>query len=153
MAAVARTIEVSVDIPAPIDAVWDDLARIESHAEWMTDAVAIEFLSETRQGVGTRIRVPTRIGPLTTVDVMTFTEWEPPNRMAIAHQGKFTGIGEMLLRTTPDGTALTWREEVAFPLVFAGRLGEWAAAPILRRIWRSNLSRFADRFSESAAEG
>ena len=149
--AVARTIEVSVDIPAPIDAVWDDLARIESHAEWMTDAVAIEFLSDSRRGVGTRIRVPTRIGPLTTVDVMTFTEWEPPNRMAIAHEGKFTGMGEMVLRATRDGTTLTWRENVAFPLLFAGRLGEWAAAPILHRIWRSNLTRFAARFGEPAA--
>lgn len=143
----ARTIEVSVPIPAPIETVWEDLARIETHAEWMTDAVAIEFLSETRQGVGTRIRVPTRIGPLTTVDHMTFTEWEPPHRMAIAHEGKFTGTGEMLLRATGDGTILTWREEVHFPPLFAGRLGEWAAAPILRRVWRANLNRFSRRFS------
>ena len=142
----ARNIEVSVPIPAPIETVWNDLARIETHAEWMTDAVGIEFLSEERQGVGTRIRVPTRIGPLTTVDYMTFTEWEPPVRMAIAHEGRFIGIGEMVLRATDDGTVLTWREEVAFPLRFAGRLGEWAAAPILRRIWRANLGRFARRF-------
>jgi carbon monoxide dehydrogenase subunit G len=143
----ARTIEVSVPIPAPIESVWDDLARIETHAEWMTDAVAIEFLSEARQGVGTRIRVPTKIGPLTTVDYMTFTEWEPPNRMAIAHEGKFTGTGEMVLRAANDGTVLTWREQVHFPPRFAGPLGEWVAAPILRHVWRTNLNRFARRFS------
>lgn len=145
----ARTFEVSVQIPAPIGAVWDDLARIETHAEWMTDAVAIEFLGEERQGVGTRIRVPTRVGPLTTVDYMTFTAWEPPNRMAIAHEGKFTGTGELALRATMRGTVLTWREEVHFPPLFGGPAGEWAAAPILRRIWRANLNRFAHRFDPS----
>jgi carbon monoxide dehydrogenase subunit G len=145
----ARRIEVSVQIPAPIGAVWNDLARIETHAEWMTDAVAIEFLGERRQGVGTRIRVPTRIGPLTTVDYMSFTAWEPPNRMAIAHEGKFTGTGEFALRAKNAGTVLTWREEVRFPVVFGGRIGEWAAAPILRRAWRANLKRFARRFNGS----
>lgn len=145
----ARTFEVSVEIQAPIGAVWDDLARIETHAEWMTDAVAIEFLGQKRQGVGTRIRVPTRVGPLTTVDYMTFTAWEPPNRMAIAHEGKFTGIGELALRATMDGTVLTWREEIHFPAIFGGPAGEWVAAPILRRIWKANLDRFARRFNPS----
>ncbi len=142
----ARAIEVSVLIPAPIETVWEDLARIETHAEWMTDAVAIEFLTEERRGVGTRIRVPTKIGPLTTVDEMTFTAWEPPNRMAIVHEGKFTGIGELALRTTTGGTELTWREVVKFPAMFGGPLGERAAAPILRRVWRANLDRFSRRF-------
>ena len=142
----ARTIEVSVHIPAAVEAVWDDLARIETHAEWMTDAITIEFLTERRQGVGTRIRVPTRIGPLTTVDYMTFTAWEPPERMAIAHEGKITGHGELSLRPTTGGTELAWREEVQFPALFGGRAGEWIASPILHRIWRANLNRFARRF-------
>lgn len=143
----ARAIDASVHIPAPIDAVWEDLARIESHPEWMIDAVGIEFLTEQHHGVGTRIRVPTRIGPLATVDYMTFTTWEPPHRMVIAHEGKFTGTGELALQSTTGGTALTWHEEIRFPAVFGGRAGEWIAAPILRRIWRANLNRFAGRFN------
>ena len=141
----AHSIEVSVQVPAPIEGVWDALSRIETHTEWMTDAIAIEFLTEQRRGVGTRIRVPTRIGPLTTVDHMTFTAWEPPNRMAIAHEGKFTGIGEFTLVAVNDATEITWREEVRFPTAFGGRLGERIAAPILRRVWRANLKRFARR--------
>lgn len=142
----ARTIEVSIVIPAPIAEVWDDLARIETHSEWMKDAEAIEFLGDQQRGPGTRIRVPTRIGPLTTVDHMTFTAWEPPHRMAIDHKGTFTGSGEMALREVAAGTELTWREKIRFPLYFAGSLGEVAAAPILRRIWTANLKRFAARF-------
>jgi len=136
-----------VVVAAPIDEVWDDLARLENHADWMRDAEAIEFLTEQRSGVGTRIRVPTRVGPLTTVDHMEFTAWDPPHRMAIDHQGKFSGDGEISLRSTLNGTVVTWRENVTFPITFGGRLGEVAAAPVLRWIWKTNLERFARRFS------
>ena len=143
----ARNIEVSIEVPAPIDDVWADLARLETHSEWMRDAEAIEFLTEQRTGAGTRIRVPTRIGPLTTVDVIEFTAWEPPNRMAISHTGKFTGIGEIAFSPAGDATRVTWREAVRFPLTFGGPVGEFVAAPILRWVWRTNLKRLAARFS------
>lgn len=141
-----RTIEVSVVVAADIETVWSDLANLSSHSEWMKDAEAIEFLTEQTEGVGTKIRVPTRVGPLTTVDEMEFTAWDPPHRMAIAHQGKFTGEGEIALQETLQGTVVTWRERVKFPLYFAGPLGELVAGPILRWIWKTNLDTFAERF-------
>ena len=142
-----RNIEVSIEVPAPIDEVWADLARLETHSEWMRDAEAIEFLTEQRTGPGTRIRVPTRIGPLTTVDVIEFTAWEPPNRMAISHTGKFSGVGEIALASTGTGTQVTWRVAVLFPISFGGPVGEFVAAPILRWIWKTNLQRLAGRFA------
>lgn len=141
-----RTIEVSVLVGAGIEMVWADLANLSSHADWMRDAEAIEFLTDQTEGVGTRIRVPTRIGPLTTTDEMEFTAWEPPHRMAISHEGKFTGSGEIVLQETLQGTVVTWRERVKFPPMFAGPVGEVAAAPILRWIWKTNLKAFASRF-------
>jgi len=141
-----RNIEVSVIVPAPIEQVWEDLANLKSHSEWMRDAEAIEFLTENTEGVGTRIRVPTRVGPLTTVDEMEFTAWEPPHRMAIDHQGKFSGQGEIVLQETLQGTVVTWRERVKFPWTFAGPIGELVAAPVLRWIWKMNLTGFAKRF-------
>lgn len=141
-----KTIETSVVVPAPISEVWDDLANLASHSDWMRDAEAIEFLTEQRQGVGTRIRVPTRVGPLTTVDEMEFTAWDPPHRMAIDHQGKFSGQGEISLQETLGGTVVSWSERVKFPWIFAGPLGEVVAAPILRWIWKTNLKALAARF-------
>lgn len=141
-----RTIEVSVVISADIADVWDDLAHLESHSEWMRDAEAIEFVTEQRSGVGTRIRVPTRVGPLTTVDELLFTAWDPPHRMAIDHRGKFSGQGEISLQATGAGTVVTWMEQIRFPLAFGGAVGEVAAAPILRWIWKTNLNELAKRF-------
>ena len=142
-----RLVEVSTVVAAPIDEVWDDIAHLETHSEWMMDAAAIEFVTEQRAGVGTVIRVPTRVGPLTTVDELEFTAWDPPHRMAIAHRGKFTGVGEITLQETLAGTVVTWRESIRFPVVFGGPVGEVVAAPILRLIWQRNLARLAKRFS------
>lgn len=141
-----RGIEVAVFVNAPVEEVWKDLAQVETHADWMRDAEAIEFVSDQQAGVGTRIRVPTRIGPLRTVDEIEFTAWDPPNRMSISHQGLFTGVGDISLRPEGLGATVTWRESVEFPLRFGGRLGEIIAAPILRWVWRSNLKRLAERF-------
>lgn len=139
-------ITVSVFIPAPPEAVWADLSRLESHTEWMADAEGIEFLGETRTGVGTRIAVATRVGPFRTNDVMEFTAWDPPKTMGVHHQGLFTGSGRFTLAAEAGGTRFTWSEQIRFPWFLGGPVGAWAARPILGAIWRRNLRRLAARF-------
>ena len=140
-------IETAVEIAAPVTAVWDDIAQIEHHVEWMTDAERIDFVSESRRGRGTRIEVLTRIGPLRTTDVMEFTAWEPPHRMAIRHVGMVSGSGEFTLAESgPNRTLFTWSETLDFPLRFGGSLGALLARPILTAVWRRNLDRLARRF-------
>ena len=53
---------VSVDIPAPLEVVWEDVRHVESHVEWMADAVAIRFTSPTT------FECDTKIGPFRTTD-------------------------------------------------------------------------------------
>ena len=126
--------------------VWADLSRLETHVEWMSDARSLEFLTDTRGGVGTRFRVATRIGPLRTSDVMTVTEWDPPHRMAVSHDGLFTGNGRFTLDAVAGGTRFEWHEAIRFPWYLGGRLGALAARPALEAIWRRNLRRLAARF-------
>ena len=47
-----RPVVLSISIPEPPGAVWAELERIEDHTEWMADAVAIDFLTDQRRGVG-----------------------------------------------------------------------------------------------------
>ena len=103
-------VRVAIEIPAPRQTVWDDVARLETHAEWMTDAERIEFMTPEQTGLGTEIAVLTRIGPFTTTDYMTFTEWQPPATMAVEHRGLFTGFGRFSLQAVDATTTLfTWR--------------------------------------------
>lgn len=142
------SIETSITIRASVTVVWDDIAHLASHVEWMADAERIDFETESQSGVGTRMKVLTKVGPLSTTDVMEFTAWEPPTRMAIRHDGLVSGTGEFVLTPAGDtATLFTWREELEFPIWFAGPIGAFFAKPILQAIWRRNLKRLAARFA------
>ena len=126
--------------------VWAEGAAFESHVEWMADAESIEFLTEERQGTGTTMSVKTRVGPLTTVDVIEVTEIDKPHRIAVVHSGAISGTGEFTLEAIgPLKTRFTWQETLQFPGYLGGPIGAKLAAPILSAIWRRNLDRLKVR--------
>ena len=59
----SKTISVETTINAPLNKVWDEVSQINNHSNWMKDAVKIDFESELRSGIGTKIKVLTKIGP------------------------------------------------------------------------------------------
>ncbi len=151
LTAVTASIEVEQVIAAPIQAVWDDIARLETHVEWMADAERITFLSDRRNGAGTRMAVLTRVGPLRTTDLMEFVAWEPPHRMAIRHEGLVTGTGEFVLSEIDESTTrFRWSERLTFPAYLGGALGARVGARVLAAVWRRNLRRLAERFRDRA---
>ena len=115
----------------------------------MADAESIEFETDQRQGVGTRMRVETRVGPLRTTDVMEVTEWEDSRTIGVRHQGLVTGHGKFILEKSGSGTSFTWNERLTFPLYLGGPLTAVFAKPVLRWIWRRNLEGLRHRI-ESA---
>lgn len=138
---------VDIVIAATPEQVWRDISDIATHVEWMADARSIEFVSAQTSGIGTEFDCTTQIGPLRTVDRMEITEWDPPRTMGVRHSGVVRGEGRFTLR--PVGRAHTrfeWREELEFPLAFGGRLGATVASPVLRYVWRRNLTALARRF-------
>jgi uncharacterized protein YndB with AHSA1/START domain len=138
-------IHLCTTIGAPVDQVWDTVEDIATHTRWMADAEAIDFVTDQRRGVGTEFDCRTRVGPLTTVDRMRVTEWEPGAVMGIEHHGVVTGTGRFTLRTAGAGlTEFCWTEELVFPARLGGGLGERAGRPVLERIWRANLRRLRD---------
>jgi Polyketide cyclase / dehydrase and lipid transport len=140
-------IRVHTMIDAPPAAVWADVERLETHVEWMRDARSIRFLGRQRRGAGTRFACRTRIGPFTTIDLIRVTEWKPKKSIGIEHRGVVSGRGRFTLQRKWRGrTRFTWDERLTFPGWMGGWLGEHAAAPFLRRIWKANLRRLAARF-------
>jgi carbon monoxide dehydrogenase subunit G len=133
-----------VMVAAPIEVTWAALADIASHVDWMADAESITFTTESHRGIGTAFECRTKVGPLTTLDKMTVTDWVEGSRMAVAHTGIVRGLGVFELASpTPTSTQFSWTEDLRFPLYLGSVVGAFVAKPVLRRIWRSNLSRFA----------
>lgn len=131
-------VQVSRIIRADVETVWDALADIEAHVEWMADARAIRFTSPTTEGVGTTFDCDTKVGPLQLTDRMEVTEWAPEQAMAVRHVGLVTGEGRFSLRPHRRGTELGWEETLRFPWWIPA----WPAAVVLKQIWRGNLRRF-----------
>ena len=146
------TFTLSIEIAHDIDAVWECLADLASHSEWMADAVRIDFVGLQREGVGTTMKVLTRVGPFRTNDVMVISEWARPHLMSVVHKGLVSGAGEFSLKIVVGGTRLDWNETLTFPTRLGGRVGAAIAAPFLRRIWAANLARFASSVVESRDE-
>ena len=137
------TISLAVTIPAPLDEVWEELRHIDRHTTWMNDAVALTFLSEQREGVGTSFRCKTKVGPFVTDDIMRITTWVDQREMGVRHEGLITGEGAFVLEGHDGATTLRWTETLVFPWWAGAGLGAWFAAPILRVIWKKNLENFA----------
>jgi len=143
----AARVIVSADIPASRSRVWADVADLAEHPRWMTDAHTITFLTKARAGVGTRMEVETRFGPLRASDVLEVTGWDPYERIAVAHRGLFTGSGEFTFADHGGGTRVTWTEQIRFPWFFGGRVGARLARPVLTRVWTRDLRNLCDRFN------
>ena len=140
-------IRIGTILAASPEAVWADVSQIASHVDWMADAIAIRFTSLTTAGVGTTFECKTKIGPFKLTDVMEITEWEPARVMGVRHSGVVTGTGRFTLEPVAGGgTRFEWGETLAYPIWLGGPVGAFLAAPLLRWVWRRNLTRLAARF-------
>ncbi len=140
-------VTVSVDLPVDRETVWNDVAQLETHVDWMADAESIEFQTEHRTGNGVVMRVLTKVGPIRTADIIRVVSWDPPHSIGVIHEGLVTGRGEFRLDTIDDGTRFTWEEQLRLPWFLGGPLGSVVARPILAWVWRRNLRRLAKRFA------
>lgn len=132
-------------VPQP--GVWEAIADLGSHPEWMKDARSLVFVGDQRRGAGTRMKVRTKVGPLLTTDVLEVVGWEEGNSIDVAHQGLVKGRGRLSVVPDDRDTVVSWVEELTFPWWLGGRLTGWLARPILTAIWRGNLERLEQRIT------
>ncbi|MFM7253951.1 MAG: SRPBCC family protein [Ilumatobacteraceae bacterium] len=135
-------IVVGIEIDATPTQVWAVVEPVERHVDWMHDAVAIRFTGEQTRGVGTTFLCDTKVGPITLVDRMEITEWEPAQTMGVRHTGIVTGTGRFTLEAIDLGrrTRFTWDETLVFPWWMGGPLGALVGGRVvLRAIWKRNL--------------
>jgi uncharacterized membrane protein len=144
-----RPIEVTVVIGVPLARVWADLADFASHPQWMDDAATVRFLTDRTTGIGTRIEVATRVGPLRASDVMEVIRWEVEQTIVVEHLGAVKGFGQFDIGPIGSGTEMRWVEDLRFPWWMGGPVGLAVARPILARIWRGNLMRLKERLEIS----
>ena len=133
-------LEVTVEEHFELDRarLWDALADLESHREWMTDVRNLRFLTEQRSGLGTRYEIT--VGLLRVRDHIEVITWERPRVLAITHRiGPARGEGRFLLAVDGAGTRLEWQARFEIPRWAGGRLTERFGVPATRRLLTRNL--------------
>ncbi|MEN3272889.1 MAG: hypothetical protein V7636_1650 [Actinomycetota bacterium] len=134
---------------ADVETVWDALADIAAHVEWMADARSIRFTSSSTEGVGTTFECVTKVGPLRLIDRMEVTEWVPEQVMAVRHTGIVTGSGRFTLAPVRERTELSWTEALSFPWW----IPSLPASIVMKQIWRWNLRSFERTLGPVATSG
>ena len=113
---------------------WDALADLEAHREWMTDVRALRFVTAQRSGVGTGYVIDVGIGPVPVRDHIEVIAWDRPDELAITHHiGPARGEGRFLLAATENGTRLEWRTRFELP--------RWAGGSVTERLGRGPTRR------------
>jgi uncharacterized membrane protein len=133
-----------VVIDAPIEKVWAEVADIEGQPRWMTEMKAVRLLSDGPVGVGTTGEADVRILGIPVVDPVTITEFEPPHRFAISHDGLFKGGGVITLEAGADGTTtiVRWDETLIPPVL--PHLAALALRPTLGAVFQADLVRLKE---------
>ncbi len=131
-------------VDAPIERTWDALTDIEAQPRWMREMKAVRLLTPPPIRVGTRGDATVRIFGLGVTDPVTITEFEPPARFAIRHEGTFEGGGVITLQAGGDGTTtiVRWDETLVAPVL--PHLWARLAIPIMERIFQADLLHFRD---------
>jgi hypothetical protein len=82
-----------------------------------------------------------RVLGITVEDPVEITEFEPPTRFAIAHEGLFTGSGLITLEAGADGTTtiVRWEEVLVAPAL--PDLADLVLRPILADVFQRDLDR------------
>ncbi len=130
-----------VVVDAQLQETWDVVADIPLQIEWMTEMRSIIITTPGLTHVGTRGEATVRIAGISVTDPVEVTEFTPPHRYAIRHEGLFTGGGLITLEAGADGrtTIVRWEETLIPPLL--PELGALVQAPILRSIFQADLHR------------
>ena len=103
----------------------------------MLDADRVEVVSESREGVGVRLAVRTRIlGLPAFTEPMEVIGWEPARRLVLRHGGPVGGEGTWTLTPEPGGTRFVWSEDVRLGVPIVGEAAARLYAPALRWLMR-----------------
>ena len=137
----SKRIEVSTIIYKPIEVVWDEVKIMKNHVNWMQDAAKIDFISENKSGMDTKMKVLTKVGPLSLNDIITVTSWDEMKSIGVVHEGIVTGEGAFYLsKNTENSTRFDWIETLKAPLYLGGPIAELFGGIVLKAIWKKNLN-------------
>lgn len=145
-------VEVSVLVDADPAAAFAAIVDLPVQERWMVGTRLYPLVSPVDlPAVGARLAAFTGLGDVGFLDIMTVTEYDPPHRWVVRHDGAFVkGVGIFVVDRVDGRTRVTWIEDLELPFGVLGRLGFPLVRPFARAgVWYSlrRLAREAQRLT------
>ena len=140
---VAASVDVAGDPATAFAAVVD----LRSQEKWimLTKLYAVEAEASVPL-VGSRLVAFTGVLGVGFLDTMVVSEYDPPHRWVTAKDGDLLrGVGIMQVEPLPNGSRVTWANELELPFGIAGQLGWLIARPIAQFVLGVSLRRLAKK--------
>jgi uncharacterized protein YndB with AHSA1/START domain len=140
---VAASVDVAVDPATAFAAVVD----LPSQEKWimLTKLYPVDGAAPVPE-VGSRLVAFTGIAGVGFLDTMVVSEYDPPHRWVTDKDGDLLrGIGIMQVEPLPNGSRVTWANELELPFGVIGQVGWLAAKPIARFVLQLSLRRLAKK--------
>lgn len=102
------TIDQRILIPAPPDVVWGYVSNIENFPNWQVACESVTFLSQKRQGVGTRWRERTETRQEHVYEVTSWYDGLGYEYVFIDGGGYQSSRGRIRVQEIPEGTIVQW---------------------------------------------
>lgn len=116
-------------VSAPVEQVFDTLAHADNYMKAVPGIVGMEYLGETRRGVGTRFRETRRMRGREASTVLEVKEYEPNKRIRLVSEAGGTVWDTVfMVRPANNGTVIAMEME-ATPKNLLARL----LLPIMRK--------------------
>ena len=137
-------------IHAPVEQVFDAVAKIENFAEIVEAIESVEFLSEEKVGVGARFRETRRMGKRLASTELEVTEYVENDYVRIVSDAGGT-IWDTVYRCTPDGSSTRLEIDMdARPQSLKSRLMLLLIMPMVRKGMTKHLKSLKE-YCESTA--
>nr|WP_276606849.1 SRPBCC family protein [Nakamurella flava] len=150
--------EVAVMTTADPEAAFAAIVDLAIQERWMVGTRLYPLAGDVDlPAVGARLAAFTGLGDVGFLDVMSVTEYDPPHRWVVRHDGAFVqGVGIFLVEAVDGRTRVTWIEDLQLPFGIIGRLGFPLVRPLARLgVWFSlqRLAREAEQLARRPVAG
>lgn len=114
------TIDQRILIPAPPNAVWAYIGNLENNPAWQVDCNGMSFLTQKREGVGTRWRETTASKQEFVYEITTWYEGLGYEYVFVDGGTFQASNGRIRLQEIPEGTIVQWTFNYELGGVFSG---------------------------------
>ena len=129
-----KAVQVSIEIQAAPEAVFNVFADLERAAERITDIIKLEMLSEGPVGVGSRWRETRVVFNKEATEEMEITVFDPPNGYSVEAESHGSHYKtEFVFSPKGDGTEVTMTFE-ATPISFMAKVMGFFMGPMMRNM-------------------